>query len=69
MTQVMPAVDREKLVKRLAIDVTRSPEPPSGDLKMALEQLIDIVTTGEDPDRPIDWAYLISQSVLERHDD
>lgn len=62
-----PAVDREKLVAKLAGEVTLSPEPPSIDLRMALEQLIDEVETGQEPQRPIDWAQQVAQSVSERH--
>ena len=56
-----------KIIERLAAEVTLSPEPPADLLAQALEQLVMEIQTGEEPERPLDWAKIISDSVACRH--
>lgn len=63
-------MDKDKLIRQLAEDVTRSPEEPSEDLQLALGQLVDRINSGGDPpERPVDWPYLICEAVARRHSD
>lgn len=62
-------MDKTALIRQLAADVTRNEEEPSGDLELALGQLVDQISSGGvPPERPVDWAYLICEAVQSRHD-
>lgn len=65
MTQTAP--ETAEIVKKLAKEVTRSPNPPGRDLEGALVQLVEEVRTGEDPESPLDWAFIVSEAVDRRH--
>lgn len=60
MSQV---ITKEQLIARLASDVTRSPEEPTNELSSALEQLVDRIMTGQEPAKPLDWAFAVAQAV------
>lgn len=60
-------LNKEEVIAQLAQQVTQSPDAPDGMLKLALEQLVHQVTTGKEPEKPVDWAFQVSQAVACRH--
>jgi hypothetical protein len=61
-TAEAPAVAR-----KLAQEVTLSPDEPDEQLERALTQLVLQVQTGEEPERPLDWASIVADAVAARH--